>query len=53
MAPRYSAYCVSGVVNVEMRPLVGTLPFSLENQNLRQKVQSNPDIMQGDSWAQY
>jgi hypothetical protein len=53
MTPRYSAHCVSGVVNVEVGPLVGTLSFSLESQNLRQKVQSNPDIIKGDSRTQY
>jgi hypothetical protein len=50
---RYIAPCVSGVVSVEVGAIVGTLPFSLESQNLRHKVQSIPDIMLVDSPAQY
>jgi hypothetical protein len=49
----YSADCVNGIVNVEVGPLVGTQPFSLESQNLRQKDQSTPDVMRPDSPAQY
>ena len=50
---RDTTHCPSGVVNVEMGPLIGTVAFSLQNLNLRLKVQSNPDITRGDSPAQY
>jgi len=42
---RYSADCVSDVVIVEVGAFVGTLPFSLGSQNLRQKFQSIPNVM--------
>lgn len=40
--------CVSGLVNGEVGPLVGTVTFRLETLNMRQKVLSNPDTMRPD-----
>ena len=42
---RYISHCVRGVVSVEVGDIVGTPHFSLGSQNLRQKVQSIPDII--------
>jgi hypothetical protein len=50
---RKSAHCVTGVINVEVRHILGALTFRLQTLNLRQKVQSNPDILQPDFPTQY